>query len=88
MANGSEGNGYAVHAEPQPAPLDVRLLHSSNETICLWTRYLQASKLKITLSETLKPIPASEDLVFGKVRPLSRLQLTTTKRLNSICLTT
>ena len=24
MANGSAGNGYAVHAEPKPAPLDVR----------------------------------------------------------------
>ncbi|GJE98000.1 branched-chain amino acid aminotransferase [Phanerochaete sordida] len=47
MANGSEGNGHAVRAEPLPAPLD-------------------ASKLTITLADTLKPIPAAEDLVFGK----------------------
>lgn len=33
-------------------------------------RSLQASKLKINLSETLKPMPPLEDLAFGKVHPL------------------
>ncbi|KIP07318.1 hypothetical protein PHLGIDRAFT_35481 [Phlebiopsis gigantea 11061_1 CR5-6] len=47
MANGSAGNGYAVHAEPKPAPLD-------------------ASKVTVTLAETLKEVPPPEDLVFGK----------------------
>lgn len=76
--NGNGVNGTNGHAplKAKLAELDVRLLHISSHLLTTNTTCLQASKLTITLSETLKPVPPPETLVFGKVssRPkISRL---------------